>query len=224
MRSDSAMPRFSVPGLTVVGTERIAVMDDSRTIDRAHAVCVMAKGDASRYPGLPEIELDLAKFHSGRWALQLDRSFARRERPAVILARGVACLAVAWWAQLSPRSYMTRIAGAVLVSPLSMNFGQESIAAQARLGPATRLPFASVVVNAGYPFVEPVLALADSWGSCFIEAASPDDAQPSNRHGGCSDAEAALIALLRAIEGEAALAVEPVSYPQTAVRPLTRIG
>ena len=199
-------------------------MDEHRTIESAQPICVVATGDAPYHALLPAIELDLTKFHGGRWALQLDRAFARREQPAILVARGVACLAVAWWAQLSPRSYMTRIAGAVLVSPLSADFDQQGIAAQARLGPATRLPFPSVVVNAGYPFVEPVLALADSWGSCFIETAAPDDAGPSNRRGGVSVAEAALIARLDALDaGEHTLAISGVAVGGIAGRP-TRVS
>jgi len=90
--------------------------------DRPQPFIVAIKGDPVLAGGLPRLELDLSKFHSGRWALQLDAAFARRSEPAVIVAEGVACLAVAWWAQLSPRSYLQNIGGALFMSPLNVRF------------------------------------------------------------------------------------------------------
>lgn len=172
---------------------------DEPTRDAFQPIRVAIKGDPAPHGALARVELDLAKFHSGRWALQLDSAFARRDTPAVILAQGVACLAVAWWAQLSPRSYMTHIRGALFLSPLDVRFGQEGMAASARLGPATTLPFPSVVAHAGYPFVDRLLALADSWGSVFVDAAAPAEAA-TNRRGATSDTTAQLLALLDQFE------------------------
>uniref|UniRef100_UPI0035CB005E alpha/beta hydrolase n=1 Tax=uncultured Sphingomonas sp. TaxID=158754 RepID=UPI0035CB005E len=171
-------------------------MSHDRMIETARPIIVAVKGDPVRPGDVPRVELDLAKFHSGRWALQLDSAFAHRGAPAVILAEGVACLAVAWWAQLSPRSYMAMIHGAVFLSPLDVRFGQESVAASARLSPATGLPFPSVVVNTAYPFVDRVLALADGWGSSFVDTDSPLDLQATNRRGVPTDAAAQLLAFL----------------------------
>lgn len=176
-------------------------MGHDLTIDPAQSVIVAVKGDPLAYPSRSRLELDLSKFHSGRWALQLDAAFARRSAPAVIVAQGVACLAVAWWAQLSPRSYMGMIAGALFVSPLSVRLGQEGIAARARLSPPTRLPFPSVVVRGAYPLVERMLALADSWGSHFVETDAPIDAHPSNRRRDGTAAEMRLLALLPLLDG-----------------------
>ncbi|MEG3175979.1 alpha/beta hydrolase [Sphingomonas sp. RB3P16] len=156
-------------------------MDEDRTIRTAQPIVVAAAGDPIRRGDAPHVVLDLAKFHSGRWALQLDALVARRDTPVVILAQGVACLAVAWWAQLSPRSYVSGIKGALLLAPLDVGFGQEAIAASARSGPTTRLPFPSVVAHAAYPFAEPLLALADAWGSDVVDIAAPIDLHPSNR-------------------------------------------
>lgn len=170
------------------------------TIATAQPVIVAVKGDSILNAAVPRVELDLTKFHSGRWALQLDSAFARRTGPAVIVAQGVACLAVAWWAQLSPRSYMAMLRGAVFLAPLDIGFGQESIAASARLSPATSLPFPSVVANAGYPFVDRLLALADSWGSAFVDAGAPAEPVSTNLRGPHSDTLHALLPLLELLQ------------------------
>ncbi|MEG3172175.1 hypothetical protein U1708_08100 [Sphingomonas sp. ZB1N12] len=68
------------------------------SIDSQHSVIVRVKGDATSASLMLTLELDLAEFQAGRWASQLDAVFACRREPAVIIAQGVACLAVAWWA------------------------------------------------------------------------------------------------------------------------------
>lgn len=170
--------------------------DGCPAIDPRQAVIVAIRDGTARDAPVPLIELDLAKFQSGRWALQLDAVFAHRKAPAVILARGVACLAVAWWAQLSPRSYMQSVRGAVFLSPLAIGFGQEGLAAAARLGPATRLPFPSIVASAPYPFMDRLLALADNWGSQFVETADGNHTHPTNRRGVLGEDETRLVTLL----------------------------
>ena len=178
--------------------------DGCPAIDPRHAVIVAVKDGTPPAGTTPRIDLDLTRFQNGRWALQLDAAFARRETPAVILAQGVACLAVAWWAQLSPRSYMQAVRGAVFLSPLAIGFGQDGIAAAARLGPTTRLPFPSIVASAPYPFMEQLLALADQWGSQFVETAADPTAHPTNRHAALGSDAADLVALLPLLQGAAA--------------------
>jgi len=185
-----------------------------QAIDRPQPVIVAIKGDPVLAGGLPRLDLDLSKFHSGRWALQLDAAFARRSEPAVIVAEGVACLAVAWWAQLSPRSYLQNIGGALLLSPLNIRFGQAAIAASARLSPATRLPFPSVVASDASAFVEQVLALADSWGSRFVATGSPVGQHPSNLRGVGTAAEDQLLELLDFFDGQKA---PPASQVEPAI-------
>lgn len=185
------------------------------SIDPQHAVIVTVDGDPQLVSATPQIALDLSKFQSGRWALQLDSVFARRHEPAVILARGVACLAVAWWAQLSPRSYLQSLQGAVMLSPLHIGFGQDAIAAAARLGPSTRLPFPSIVASAAYPFKDRLLSLADSWGSHLVEIGAVEDDEPTNRRAPRSAEEARLIELLPLIDRTA--------QPATA-QPIVRIA
>lgn len=199
--------------------------DGYASIDPQHAVIITVDGDPPLIPTGPQVALDLSKFQSGRWALQLDSVFARRREPAVIVAQGVACLAVAWWAQLSPRSYLQSIRGAAFLSPLNIGFGQDAIAAAARLGPSTRLPFPSIVASAGYPFMNRLMALADGWGSHLFETGDltrPDtaiDEGPTNRRPPRTSEEAQLIALLPLVVGASHVkTVQPSTDATTAIQ------
>ncbi|MEI9926724.1 MAG: alpha/beta hydrolase [Sphingomonas sp.] len=49
------------------------------------------------------------------WATRLDEAVRRAERPVIIVAYGVSCFALTWWARLSPAPYFERVAGALLV-------------------------------------------------------------------------------------------------------------
>ena len=171
-------------------------MDLESSADRPFPILIVARGDPALSLPVPKVELDLTKFHSGRWAQQLDTAMTRSREPIVLLAQGVACLAVAWWAQLSPRSYLAHIRGAVFLSPLSIGFGQAAIAAKARVSPATKLPFPSVVASDPSPMIGQVLALADNWGSRFVDTAAVQGPHPSNRRGGGTAAEDRLLQLL----------------------------
>ncbi|HWK36981.1 alpha/beta hydrolase [Sphingomonas sp.] len=126
--------------------------------------------------GVAEVQrlaLDLSKAHRGLWALQLDEVIKDRRQPVVLVAQGVSCLAVAWWAQLSPRSYLRAVAGALFLSPLSFTIGQAAIARGLRPSPGTRLPFPSITVDGASAIIRQVLDLADGWGSRFVEASAP---------------------------------------------------
>ncbi len=195
--------------------------DSDPTIDRATVVTIALKGDAPFAPPGELVELDLTKFHTGRWALQLDAAMVRRPEPVVVLARGVACLAVSWWAKLSPRSYLTNIRGAIFLSPLTIGFGQAAIAAAARLSPAIKLPFPSIVTGAQSPTMEQMLMLADSWGSRFVDAGAETEFG-SNRSGPVTAAQEHLLNLLRLLGGNTGIGdarpVEAVAPQIRAVR------
>jgi predicted alpha/beta hydrolase family esterase len=191
-------------------------VDSDATTENPQLILVTVKGDPHLACAVPRVELDLSKFNNGRWALQLDAAFARRRAPAVILAQGVACLAVAWWAQLSPRSYLDAVRGALFRSPLNIGFGQAAIAASARTGPLHRLPFPSVVASDVTPYVEQLLALADGWGSRFVDLSAPLSGHPSNRHAVGTDAEDRLLGYLSLLDQGAARDEKP---PAAAVSP-----
>ncbi|WP_010186877.1 alpha/beta hydrolase [Sphingomonas sp. PAMC 26605] len=163
--------------------------------DPAEPIIVIARGDPGWDTPLPRITLDLSKFPSGRWALQLDKGLAQREAPVVIVAHGLACRAVAWWAQLSPRSYVRAVSGALFHAPLQARDEQHAVVAALRSGPCYRLPFASIVLGDAWHAVEETLALADRWGSRFVATGSHEAApSPSNRHAPLGPVERALLA------------------------------
>ena len=101
------------------------------------------------------------------WAMRLDEAVRRTERPAVIVAYGVSCFALAWWARLSPTPYVERVTGALLVRPFGASIAVSSHGARAYMGPKTRFPFRSIVVGDG-DGDQRAQVLAESWGSNFI--------------------------------------------------------
>lgn len=101
-----------------------------------------------------------------RWAARLDNAILHAERPVLLVASGASCLATAWWARLSPASYVSRVAGALLFNPLTQT--DDSDAAEKFASPDIALPFPTAIVGrvAKQQEIELELArLADQWGS-----------------------------------------------------------
>ena len=95
---------------------------------------------------------------------RLDRVVADAEAQVMLIAEGAGCFAAAWWARLTPASYVSRVAGAVFYAPVA-DAGAARAAARFA-SPQTRLPFPSLLIDdrdvlAG----QQVDALAASWGS-----------------------------------------------------------
>lgn len=186
--------------------------------ENALPILVSVRGDSPSPSPFAQVELDLSKFHNGRWAVQLDATFSRSDSPVVIVARGVACLAIAWWAQLSPRSYLRSVRGAVFESPLAVEMSQVAVAAAIRSGPTYRLPFPSIVVNDAVFRIEEVLRLADKWGSRFVEKGATPGEQPSNRTAPFTETEHALLRYLNVLDR--GVATRQPSAPQLAEAPV----
>jgi predicted alpha/beta hydrolase family esterase len=155
--------------------------------DVAHThpiLTVSVTGDGVRHWSAPPLaamtplHLDMdANPHRGLWALQLDNAVRAATEPTVLLGEGIACLAIARWAQLSPRRYVENIAGAYLFSPLSFGQTQAPLLRNLHPGPEVRLPFPSLVIDTRASLsVARVLELADIWGSTFGDMDSVPDA------------------------------------------------
>lgn len=185
------------------------------------AILVSMAGDPPLQGGIEQVMLDVSKFHNGRWALQLDAAFAHRETAVVILARGLACLAVSWWAQLSPRSYLRSVRGAVFESPLSVDFQHVAAAASMRTGPIYRLPFPSVVVSDASFQIEQVLALADRWGSQLVTQTSDLEADHTNRYASSSDNTAMLLTHAQLLDRADHASSRSAKWLSTHVPPVT---
>jgi predicted alpha/beta hydrolase family esterase len=115
------------------------------------------------------------------WVAELDRAIDAVQGPVVLVAHGLGCLAVAWWAKLRWRHAVRRkLLGAMLVAP-PCGRGEDTAAgggadpARHDFAPLPRatLPFPSLLVAsrddpfAGFDAAE---ALALTWGSQFVDA------------------------------------------------------
>jgi predicted alpha/beta hydrolase family esterase len=96
------------------------------------------------------------------------------DRPVILVAHSLGCLAVAWWAQYERPAYGTPVAGALLVAPPEVDHAP---LAQALVpfapAPNILLPFPSIVVASRddpYMKFERARRLATFWGSGFIDA------------------------------------------------------
>jgi len=156
-------------------------MLDLLSYDVAHShpiLTVSVTGDGVRHwsapplAGVTPLHLDMdANPHRGLWALQLDNAVRATTEPTILLGEGIACLAIARWAQLSPRRYVENIAGAYLFSPLSYGRTQAPLLRNLHPGPEVRLPFPSLVIDTRASLsIARVLELADIWGSHFTDA------------------------------------------------------
>lgn len=112
--------------------------------------------------------------HRNAWVTRLDEAIRRAEAPVVLAAHSLGCLAVAWWAQLSPQPYGWPVAGALLVAPADA----DRAGAQAELKafaptPRVSLPFPSIVVASSddpWVSIERAHSMAADWGSLFVDA------------------------------------------------------
>lgn len=110
--------------------------------------------------------------HRNSWITAISHAVNGAERPIILVARGLACLAVAWWAAFEKPEHGNPVAGAMLVAPPNV----DTAGADLRLigfgpSPKTLLPFPSAVVaSRNDPRMDfaGAQALARFWGShCF---------------------------------------------------------
>ncbi|MDG5489619.1 alpha/beta hydrolase [Sphingomonas sp. BGYR3] len=95
-----------------------------------------------------------------RWAAQLDEAVNHAARPVMLVASGVGCFAAAWWGRLTPRYYVERVAGALMVDPV------EGGPVASLASPRIPLPFASMLVEGdALTHADSLRMLADGWGA-----------------------------------------------------------
>lgn len=109
------------------------------------------------------------------WVPALDRAIRAAERPVVLAAHSLGCLAVAWWASLRWSAGVVRkVKGALLVAPPDV----DRVDATPRIRdfrplPRGRLPFPSILVASrddpygGYDWARDA---AGAWGSDLVDA------------------------------------------------------
>jgi uncharacterized protein len=112
--------------------------------------------------------------HRNTWVNKLNLAIREADRPVVLVAHSLGCIAVAWWAHFEGRDAADRIAGALLVAPPEVDF----FPADPRLEtfaptPGHELPFPSILVasrNDPYMGFRTAQRLAKTWGSRLADA------------------------------------------------------
>ena len=115
---------------------------------------------------------------------RLDAAVTRAEGAVLLVAEGAGCFATAWWARLSPASYVSRVAGAVFFDPIEDEGESVETLLDTFASPRTRLPFPSIVLGRDDRrslLASRVRALADGWGSGVIAGSRRDAAGPLRR-------------------------------------------
>ena len=111
--------------------------------------------------------------HRNSWVTKLDQAISSARAPVILVAHSLGCIAVAWWATMSPQPYGWPVAGALLVAPADVD--RAHVADElAPFAPAPKqpLPFPSIVVASGDdPWIDLDRAhsLAVDWGSHFVD-------------------------------------------------------
>lgn len=104
-------------------------------------------------------------------AARLDAAVTQADRAVLLLAQGAGCFATAWWARLSPASYVSRVAGALFFEPIEEDERSVGSLLDTFASPRSALPFPSIVLGgeAARAGLRPhVRSLADSWGSRVV--------------------------------------------------------
>ncbi|HEX8389018.1 MAG TPA: alpha/beta hydrolase [Sphingomonas sp.] len=111
--------------------------------------------------------------HRNSWVTKLDQAISAARAPVILAAHSLGCIAVAWWAQLSPQPYGWPVAGALLVAPADCDRADAPAELHGfRAVPRTPLPFPSILVSSSDdPWVSPAHAhsMAADWGSHFVD-------------------------------------------------------
>ena len=112
--------------------------------------------------------------HRNSWVTKLDEAIRQAQAPVILAAHSLGCLAVAWWAELSPQPYGWPVAGALLVAPADVDRAnaQDELRAFAP-SPRTSLPFPSILVASQddpWISIDRAHSLAVDWGSHFVDA------------------------------------------------------
>ncbi|MCH4892996.1 MULTISPECIES: RBBP9/YdeN family alpha/beta hydrolase [unclassified Sphingomonas] len=128
-------------------------------------------------PDVHRVELGMWNTpHRNAWVTRLDQAIRTAQAPVVLAAHSLGCLAVAWWAALSPQPYGAPVAGALLVAPADVDRADAPPSLGA-FAPAPRqpLPFPSILIASSddpWISIERAHSLAVDWGSHFVDAGS----------------------------------------------------
>lgn len=115
---------------------------------------------------------------------RLDAAVTHAEGAVLLVAQGASCFATAWWARLSPASYVSRVSGALFFDPIAEEEENIDTLLDTFASPPTHLPFPSIVLGGEdkrSALATRVRALAEGWGSGMVAASRSDAAGPMRR-------------------------------------------
>jgi predicted alpha/beta hydrolase family esterase len=112
--------------------------------------------------------------HRNTWVNNLNLAIRRADRPVVLVAHSLGCLAVAWWAEYERPEFGVPVAAALFVAPPDVDRpGRDPRLAQFGAAPRHALPFPSLLVASrddSYCNQNTARSLASDWGCRFVDA------------------------------------------------------
>lgn len=122
--------------------------------------------------------------HRNTWVNKINLAICRAERPVILVAHRLSCLAVAWWAEYEQPDFGDPVIGALLVAPPDVDRpGLDPRLARFGTVPRQRLPFSSfVVASREDPLcnARTAYSLARDWDARFIDSSADADAKAGN--------------------------------------------
>jgi uncharacterized protein len=125
-------------------------------------------------PDCQRVELGMwHRPHRNTWVNQLNLAIRQADRPVVLVAHSLGCLAVAWWALEQPK-LDDPVVGALLVAPPDVDFfPMDDRLLSFSPTPSAPLPFPSILAASHddpYMGIRAARRLARLWGSNFADA------------------------------------------------------
>jgi predicted alpha/beta hydrolase family esterase len=118
------------------------------------------------------------------WVAELNAEIANCEGAPILVAHSLGCILAVHWAKCAP---LLKVAGAFLVAPSDVEAPSYPTAARGFAPiPMDRLPFPSMLVaSANDPWVAPerARAMAQAWGSRFVDIGNAGHINPDSGHG-----------------------------------------
>lgn len=112
--------------------------------------------------------------HRNTWVNQLNLAIRQADRPVILAAHSLGCLAVAWWAQMEQPGPDSPVRGALLVAPPEVDHRpHDPRVATFAPTPSLKMPFPAILVgshNDHYMNFRTARALAQTWGCSFADA------------------------------------------------------
>jgi predicted alpha/beta hydrolase family esterase len=150
-------------------SDSLALLVPDHSIARDHWMQCWARD----LPAAQLVELGLWDApHRNSWVNKLNLAIERAQRPVVLVASGLGCVAVAWWAEFERPVQGGPVRAALLIDPPDVDRpGADPRLAGLHSCPRSELPFRSVLVaDAARPRAEldTLRGLARDWGSSWL--------------------------------------------------------